>query len=126
MESEKQPSIIFGLTPKSTLVNAIVLLCISQLFWVLKYVQQVPYGFDFNNPPEGFEFVDNVPWYYDFPITLLGMVLGIAWVKNYFKIENNDNSWKAIKYKFVYVCLATWIIQLIAKIVFFNIVIFFK
>ncbi len=45
-EPQEQQKIIFGLTPKSTIINSIALNFISALFWSLYFASQIPSGTD--------------------------------------------------------------------------------
>lgn len=115
MESENPPKIIFGLSPKATIINAIILLFVGQFMWTYTYLKQVPLGFDFKNVPDDFKTIDNVPWYYDMPFTILAIVMGLAWIQYTYKIENNDYSWRAVKYKYFYLIGGTLLLQSIMK-----------
>ena len=115
MEQENTPKLIFGLSPRATIINAFVLLFFGQLFWVLCFLTQFPIGFDFSNVPADFKIVDNVPWYYDMPPTVLAIVMGLSWVQYTYKIENNDYSWRAIKYKYIYLLGGMFLSQSVMK-----------
>jgi hypothetical protein len=115
MEQETPPKIIFGLSPKATIINVFVLAFLGQLLWVLVYLSQFPAGFDFKHIPDDFKTIDNVPWYYDMPLTILSMVMGLVWIQYTYKIENGDYSWRAIKYKYFYLIGGLLLFQMIVK-----------
>jgi hypothetical protein len=116
MKSETPPKIIFGLSPRATIINSLVLLFIGQFFWAYKFLQQLPPGFDINNVPADFKMIDNVPWFYDMPFTILSVVMGLTWIQFVYKIENGDFSWRAIKYKYLYLMGSLFLIQSIMKL----------
>lgn len=115
MEQETPPKIIFGLSPRATIINAFVLAFLGQLFWVLSYLSQLPANFDFKHVPDDFKMVDNVPLYYDMPLTIIAIVMGLTWIQYVYKIENNDYSWRAIKYKYFYLIGGLLLFQMIVK-----------
>ena len=114
MEFTNKSKLIFGLSAKATIINAIILVFISQLFWTLKFIQQIPNGVDIKSLPP----LESVPWYYYIPISILAMIMALKWVEHTFDIKSGDYSWRAIKYKYIYFLLALLIISSFAKFLF--------
>lgn len=104
MEEELNPKIIFGLSPKATIINAIVFLIIAQLFWCLSFIKQIPPGFNISDylSGSGDIYSENIPWYVDSPFQIFSMVMVLYWIEYTYKIEKYDYSWRAIMYKFLY------------------------
>ena len=120
MDSKK---IIFGLSPQSTLINSFILLVLSSLIWALKFAQQFSFGTTIQSVLlDQKDMVDNVPWYYDFPIVGLSIFMLIRWVENKFKLEKEDNTWKAFRYKYLYIIISLTIITTILKAIFLIII----
>lgn len=107
MEDKK---IIFGLSPRATLVNSVVLLVLSSVFWVLRFVQQMP-----PNVKDLKSLKIEVEWYYDLPLQLLSIIMVWRWVEFKFDLKPGEFSWKAIKYKFFYAATLFWFINVILK-----------
>ena len=59
-----------------------------------------------------------VPWYVDSPLMILALLMAMAWSQYIFKIERGDLSWRAFRYKYVYVFIAGFFIQEIARLIF--------
>jgi hypothetical protein len=117
MEQKTPPKIIFGLTPRATIINAFIILFIGQFIWSYAFVQQIPLGFDINNVPKDFKLDINVPWYYDLPFIILSVIMGLTWVQHVYKIEKGDFSWRAIKYKYIYLLGSLFIASNIMKFI---------
>ena len=120
MEEELNPKVIFGLSRKATVINAIIILFISQLFWCLCFIKQVPGGFsyyDYEQLPLGNIYYKNIPWYVDVPFQILSMVMILSLVEHKYDIKNTDYSWKGIRYKILYPIFSFSIIATIMKIV---------
>lgn len=96
MEPENKEKLFFSLSPRATLINALILMAASQLFWVFAFVKQYVAGSAVQPDVQ-------VPWYYDMPFAWLSLWMTIAWVQYTFKIPKADMSWKAIRYKYLYV-----------------------
>lgn len=96
METKKN-KIIFGLSPKAALINAFLLLLLSQIFWALVFFQQFPDGMDLSNIPTDFK-VDNVPWYYTLPLSLLSMIIISSWIQYKYDVPRGDFSLRTLKY----------------------------
>jgi hypothetical protein len=117
----------FGLSPRATIVNAIILLSLSQLFWVLKFTQQIPMGTDFSQAtPESLNLVDNVPWYYDVPFIILAMIMALTWIEYKYEIKPGEFTWRAIRYKYIYTLIGYTLVAMVSKFIFLFIVLSFK
>ena len=57
-ETTQSDKIVLGLSPKATIVNAIILSVLSQIFWVMSVSSQIQNNPDLKTPI-------SVPWYYD-------------------------------------------------------------
>lgn len=126
MEQEITPKLIFGLSPKATIINSVILMLISQLLWSLVFVSQIPDGVDYNNIPSDLNIEDNVAWYYYLPTNILALIMGINWVEHTFKIERTEFSWRAIKIKYIYLLGSFILLQSIAKVTFLFIILSLK
>ena len=60
-EITQSDKVIFGLSPKATLINAIVFAALSKLFWVIVYCSPFSSKEEFMSLTE--RPIDNVPWY---------------------------------------------------------------
>lgn len=116
MEQGNNTKLIFGLSPKATIVNALVILAIAQVFWVLKFIQMLPDNIKYNLKSAQ-DLNINVPWYYDMPIVFLSMIMMLSWVEFRFNIKRGDWSWRAIKYKYVYMVGFILLFQMAVKLV---------
>lgn len=118
MEQEPQHKVIFGLSQRATIINAVVLLIIAQLFWCLYFIKIIPEGFNISDysTEYGATFIKDIPWYVDTPFQILSMVLVLYWVEHKYHIEKSDYSWRGIKYKFVYPVFGFTIVGSITKI----------
>lgn len=99
---QDKPKLIFGLSPLATFINALVFLFFSQVFYALKFLSQIPEGLSYKDLSDDFKFVDNVPFYYDMPLLCLSIVMGLRWVEYKFKVPYGDMSWKAVRFKYIY------------------------
>ena len=119
MEEKLNPKVIFGLSPRATLINAAILLFVSQLFWCLYFVKQIPASFIFSDYSKEYAapYIDSVPWYVDSPLQIISMILVMYWIDYTYKIEKSDYSWRGIKYKFLYPIFGFTIAGSIIKIV---------
>ncbi len=101
---DQAPSVklFFGLSPIQTLLNALVILTLSAVCWVISFMNQVP----LNYPQESInELQISVPWYVDGPFFILSIIMLLRWVEYYFKIKEGDYSIRTILYKYVYLFL---------------------
>lgn len=126
MENEEttQPDkVVFGLSPKATLINAIILAALSKLFWVIVYCSQFSSKEEFMALKE--KPVDNVSWYYDVPLSILSMVLLLFWIEYFFKIKSGELSWKAVRYKLIGLILLS-LLEQIFQVIFMYIILINK
>ena len=126
---KNKEKLIFGLSPRETIIHAIILSFISMLSWDLKFIEQIPVGLNFKNIllDDNLLLVDNVPWYYYITFTIASMFLSLTWIMHIFNIKYDDYSLRAIRYKYLYTILGTLIIQAIAKFTFlFLLILIFR
>lgn len=130
-EPNQEPKLIFGLSPKATIIHAFVMAFLSQLFWALKFCEQIPAGIDYANPPQGLEFTDNVPWYYTLPCTILAVILASSWMD--YKLSGATNAEERVKMsahlywkKMIYVVGGLVLFSSVAKFISLFIVLSFK
>ena len=118
----KEPKLIFGLSPLATLLNALVFLATSSLFVVCSLIYQLPTGYDFLDPSTPIPKI-SIPWYIDFPLWMLSIVMLLRWVEYTFNIAIGDYSLRAILYRYVYLLLFVFLytstIKLILLLIFF-------
>lgn len=116
---EQSDKVIFGLSPKATIINAIVISILSQLFWVISVASQISAN------PNSKEAV-NVPWYYDMPLSILSILMVMKWIEHVYKIDKNDRSLRALRYRFVYGVCLTSVFQLFVKVILLVLVVYFQ
>ncbi len=121
-EQETPVRLIFGLSPIATIINSIVLVFISSLIYSVRLLEQVPAGMNISSLPENFKFSEVVPWYYDMPITVLAIVLGLSWVEYTFKLNTKDFNWKSIRYRYLYLVGGLMLLQSFFKIILIAII----
>jgi len=120
-EQEAPVKLMFGLSPLATIINSIVLVFISSLIYSVKLFEQVPDGMKIYNLPENFKFSKVVPWYYDMPITIMAIVLGLSWVEYTFKLDIKNFNWKSVRYRYLYLVGGILILQAFFKIILISI-----
>ena len=120
-EQEAPVKLMFGLSPLATIINSIVLVFISSLIYSVKLFEQVPDGMNIYNLPENFKFSEVVPWYYDMPITIMAIVLGLSWVEYTFKLDIKNFNWKSVRYRYLYLVGGILILQAFFKIILISI-----
>lgn len=117
------PKLVFGLSPRATLVNGLILLAITSLMWSLSLVKQIPENIQLNAEVAKDIQVD-IPWYIDTPLIFLGVFLLMTWTTFKFYTTPNfvQNKWKydiaAILFVVVY--------SLIMKFVFLLLLLLFR
>ena len=104
--TEEKKTLIFGLSPKATIINALVLLVLSQLIWALIIVNQYKMHQEIN-----------VPWYVDLPLTFLSIFMTLKWVDYRFKLNTEGLDHKAFRVRLV-AMLTLFLIGYIFKILF--------
>lgn len=125
MEQEVQSneSLIFGLTPKATLLNGIALSALSGVAWAVGYIKQVPKDI-VATAEKLHELKIEVPWYYDLPIFVLSLLLVFRWVEFKFNMQPGEFSGKSLLYKYIYGCVGlsilAWIVQVLILTIFFS------
>lgn len=124
MEQETQPKIIFGLSSNATIINAFALLFISQIFWCLYFIKQLPSEFNFSDyiSASGAVYIENIPWYVDSPFQILSMIMVLYWIGKKYNIQKSDYSWRGIKYKFIYPVCGFTIAGSLIKILILSII----
>lgn len=116
MENKENNKVIFGLSPRATIINAIVLFLIGQLFWGLKFMQQFPEGFfDMKNPPADFQVHDNVPWYFNWPFFVIALFMTLRWIRYTFKTTQNIFDANTFKYEVVYLTIGFVLLDIISR-----------
>lgn len=103
--------LIFGLSPKATLINCIVITVLAQLLWAIVAVSQI-------NPDAVDQTYAGVPWYYELPLNVLAIIMLLKWIDFKYKIEKFDFSFRAFRYRFIYGILLMSIFQMFMKIFF--------
>lgn len=124
MNQETQPKIIFGLGSNATIINAFVLLIISQVFWCLSFFKQLPPEFNFSEyiAGNGANYIEKIPWYVDTPLQILSMIMVLYWIEKRYNIKKLDYSWRGIKYKFLYPVFGFTIIGNLIKVLILSII----
>lgn len=111
MEQTDNPKLLFGLSPKNTFINAVIILFVAQVFWFLGLLQRLPSDYS----PGKINSPIHVPWYYDLPLYFLSIFMMLRWIEYTFKLDKRDMSWRAIKYKFVYLALSYSLAETLIK-----------
>jgi hypothetical protein len=122
MENEEvtqSDKVIFGLSSKATLINAIVFAALSKLFWVIAYCSQFSSKEEYMSLTE--RPIDNVTWYYDLPLSILSIVLLLSWVEFFYKMKPGELSWRAFRYKFAALVFLT-LLEQIFQVIFMHII----
>lgn len=105
--NEEKQVLIFGLSPKATLINAFVLALIAQLIWALVATWQIAHKTEVN-----------IPWYYDLPINVLSLVMFLNWIDYKFQLPKGEFTWRTFKYRFIYGILSMMVFHYVLKLVF--------
>jgi hypothetical protein len=104
---EEKTTLIFGLSPRATLVNSFVLAAIAQLVWASVATWQIIHKVEVN-----------IPWYFDLPINVLSLIMFLNWIDYKFKLPKGEMSWRTFKYRFVFGILSMMLFHYVLKLVF--------
>lgn len=115
IEEKENPKLIFGLSPRATIVNAVILFFCGQIFWGLNFMEQFPPGFNFKNPPADFVSVDNVPWYFHWPFYCIAMIMALRWIRFTFKTTPGSFDSRTLKYEYLYLVLGFILLDIISR-----------
>jgi len=111
-KNNTQPQVLmFGLSPKATLINSIVISILAQLIWAIVVTSQVDLNSIDTQPI-------NVPWYYDLPLSVLSILMLIKWIEFRFNIAKFEMTFRAFRYRFIYGLLLMTIFQMLLKVFF--------
>lgn len=104
--TEEKKTLIFGLSPKATIINALALLTLAQFIWGLVVVNQYKMHHEIS-----------VPWYTDIPLTVLSIFMTLRWVDYRFKLNTEGLDHKSFRVRLV-AMLTLFLIGYILKLSF--------
>lgn len=104
--TEEKNTLIFGLSPKATIINALVLLALSQFIWSLIIFNQYKMHEEIS-----------VSWYIDLPLTVLSIIMMLRWVDYRFNLNTEGLDHKSFRVRLV-ATLILFLIGYILKILF--------
>jgi hypothetical protein len=101
MNDVKQ-KLIFGLSPKATLINSFVLAILSEILWSLFAAKQLKLDLSID-----------VPWYVNMPLIFLSIFMFMRWIDFKFDLVSD----KKVAFRFRIICmLIIFLVTFIIKI----------
>lgn len=110
--------LFFGLSPKATFINSIVIAVLGQLLWSIVAVSQISLESLEQPAPD-------VPWYYNLPLSILSIIMLLRWIDFKYKIGKLEFSARSFKFHMLGI-IGMSIVQMFVKIFFLIILLALK